>query len=95
MSANKMEEDTRGWENCIMRTFTILIPKQSKVITRTGVRESCNKQKRDSTHTDSFGHLEVNWKITLRQILKKYSVKLWLEFIRIKRKSSGVFILKR
>lgn len=43
----------------------------------------------------SFGHLGVNWRIILRQILKKYSVKLWLEFIRIKSKYSGVFILKR
>jgi len=73
-----MEEDTRGSENFIMRTFTIRISKQSRVITRTEVSESCNNQERDAKHIDSFGHLEVNWRMTLREILKKYSVKLWL-----------------
>jgi len=90
-----MEEDTRDRENCIMRTFTIRIPNQSRVITRTGVSESCNKQERDAKHMDSFGHLEVNWRIVLRQIRKKCSVKLWFEFIRIKSKPSDVFILTR
>lgn len=76
-----------------MRTFKIRIPNQSRVIMRTGVRESCNKQERDAKHIDSFRHPEVNWRIKLRQILKKYSVKVWLEFKWIKRKSSVVFIL--
>jgi hypothetical protein len=45
ISANKMEEDKRAWEICIMRTFTIRIPNQSRVIMRTGVSELCNKRK--------------------------------------------------
>ena len=70
-----------------MRTFTIRIPHQSRVITRKGMSESYNKLQRDSKRIVSFGHLEVNWRITLRQILKKYGVKLRLAFIRLKRKT--------
>jgi hypothetical protein len=39
-----------GLENCIMRTFTIRISKQSRVIMRTGVSDLCNKQDRDVKH---------------------------------------------
>lgn len=76
-----------------MRTFTVRISHQSRVITRKGMSEPYNKLERDSKRIVSFGHLEVNWRIILRQILKSTVSSYGLHSYGLKGNPSGVFIL--